>query len=166
MTGILAVGLIAAAAVPAYAIEDQTGEMKVSFKKAASYELNIPATFLLNEVTDSSKAIGVRSINLPTDKKLQIKVSSGIENGKVTLEDESDATNTCSSTVSLEKGGTGIDANAVVAEFEGMSRTATYGGTLYFTKLENVQAGSYSATIVFTASVVDKNATATETPTP
>lgn len=156
LAGILAVGLTASAVVPAYATDEKTGEMVVSFNKGASYELNIPATLMLTDITGASKAIGVRSINLPTDKKLQIRVSGGIQGGKVTLKDTNDETNTCSSIVSLESGGTGIADNAVVAEFEGMSTTPTNGGKLYFSKLENVQAGFYSATIVFTGSVKGK----------
>lgn len=163
LAGILAVGMIAAAAVPAYATdEEKTEQMTVSFEKKSSYLLNIPAQLELSDITGKAKAIGVNSINLPTNKKLQIKVSSGIKDGKVTLTDENDAANTCSSTVSLASGGTGIADNAVVAEFADMSTEATSGGKLYFSRLENVQAGTYKGTITFVASIVGK--TVTETP--
>ena len=67
LAGILAVGLTASAVVPAYAVADQTGEMIVSFNKQPSYQLSIPSSLKLTETTGASKAIGVSSINLPTD---------------------------------------------------------------------------------------------------
>lgn len=161
LAGVLAVGLIASAAVPAYAAEEENPnqkEMEVGYTEGSTFTLNIPATLVaLKEGEEVSEKVGLTSINVGTTEKVQIKVTKGISGGKVTLVDEKDPANTCKSLVALTSGAeTGIGDNEVVAEFEGTSTNPTKGGTLYFSQLGDVPAGTYRGTIEFTASLVNK----------
>ena len=153
MAGLFAAALLAGTALPAYA---DSRNMTVNYTEASTYTLSIPTTVSLLETATVSRIIGVSAVNVATTEQVQIKVSSGISDGKVTLTDTKDAANTISSTVSLTTGGEGIADDAVVAAFEGNSTTAVSGGTLYFSALGDVYAGSYEGTIVFEASIVTK----------
>ncbi|MCD7981403.1 MAG: hypothetical protein LUF32_03665 [Clostridiales bacterium] len=153
MAGLFAAALLAGTALPAYA---ETSDMTAYYYEASTYTLSIPATVNLTETATVSRIIGVSAVNVATTEQVQIKVASGISDGKVTLTDTRDAANTIESTVSLTNGGNGIADNAVVAAFEGTSTTAVSGGTLYFSALGDVYAGSYEGTIVFEASIVTK----------
>ncbi|MCD8104144.1 MAG: hypothetical protein LUF35_03860 [Lachnospiraceae bacterium] len=153
MAGLFAAALLAGTALPAYA---EYRDMTVSYIEASTYTLSIPATVNLSETEEVSAVIGVSDVNIATTEQVQIKISSGVSSGKVTLTDTKDAANTISSTVSLTTGGEGIADDAVVAAFEGASTTPVSGGTLYFSALGDVYAGSYEGTIVFEASIVTK----------
>lgn len=153
MAGLFAAALLAGTAFPAYA---ETRDITVTYNEASTYTLSIPATVNLSETEEVSETIGVSAVNVATTEQVQIKVSSGVSAGKVTLTDTRDAANTISSTVSLTSGGDGIADNTVVAAFEGASTTPVSGGTLYFSALGDVYAGSYEGTIVFEASIVTK----------
>lgn len=155
--GILA-ALVAAGAVTAYAAESQTGSMSVKFTKEApdsTFTLSIPTTVELSETAEVTEKVGLSAISVADTEKVQIKVASGITDGKVTLNDSAAGTSV-SSTVSLD-GTTAIGANEVVAEFEGTSTTPTIGGTLHFSAVgTDVDAGTYTGTITFEASIVKK----------
>lgn len=155
--GILA-ALVAAGAVTAYAAESQTGSMSVKFTKEApdsTFTLSIPTTVELSETAEVTEKVGLSAISVADTEKVQIKVASGITDGKVTLNDSAAGTSV-SSTVSLD-GTTAIGANEVVAEFEGTSTTPTIGGTLHFSAVgTDVDAGTYTGTITFEASIVNK----------
>lgn len=154
--GILA-ALVAAGAVTAYAAEPQSGKTTVQYTKVydSTFTLNIPATVTLSETEEVTETTGLSAIKVANDEKVQIKVASGITDGKVTLNDSAAGTSV-SSTVSLD-GTTAIGANEVVAEFEGTSTTPTIGGTLHFSAVgTDVDAGTYTGTITFEASIVKK----------
>lgn len=155
--GILA-ALVAAGAVTAYAAESQTGSMSVNFTKEApdsTFTLTIPGSVELSETAEVTEKVGLSAISVADTEKVQIKVANGITDGKVTLNGSAAGTSV-SSTVSLD-GTTAIGANEVVAEFEGTSTTPTIGGTLHFSAVgTDVDAGTYTGTITFEASIVKK----------
>ncbi|MCD7957108.1 MAG: hypothetical protein LUG93_15435 [Lachnospiraceae bacterium] len=153
MAGLFAAALLAGTALPVHA---EYRDMTVNYTEASTYTLSIPATVNLSETEEVTQTIGVSAVNVATTEQVQIKISSGISDGRVTLTDTKDATNTISSTVSLTTGGEGIADDAVVAAFEGNSTTAVSGGALYFSALGDVYAGSYEGTITFEASIVTK----------
>ncbi|MDO4337978.1 MAG: hypothetical protein Q4C91_07800 [Eubacteriales bacterium] len=153
--GIIAAGMVMAAALPA-AAENKT--MTVKYTEASTYTLEIPSSVILEEDKAVKAEIKLSAINVGAKEKVQVKVNSGISGGKVTLTDAKDATNTVSSVVSLTADAVaGIEDNAVVAEFEGPGTTATKDGALYFSQLGDIPAGTYSGTIVFEAEIVAKN---------
>ncbi len=162
VAGIMSAMLVAGMVMPVSAAEGdtptQTKEFSVEYEEPSTFILSIPASVTLKEDAEVSENIGLSDINVSTSEKVQIKVTSGISGGNVTLTDAADDTNTCTAKVSLMSGREGIDDNAVVAEFEGTSTTATTGGTLYFSQLGNVPAGTYRGQINFEASIVSKDA--------
>ena len=155
LAGVLAAGMIAGGAMTAFAADTKTDSMTVQYTKTADsdFVLSIPKTVNLSEETYTPAEIKLSSINVTGTEKVQVSVTGGVENGLVTL---TGTAGSVTSTVSLQPDGTGISANEVVAEFEGTGLTASKNGTLYFSKLENVQPGSYSGTITFTAGIVNK----------
>lgn len=134
----------------------QTDSMSVEYEESSTFILSIPASVTLKEDAEVSENIGLSDINVSTSEKVQIKVASGISGGNVTLTDVDDSNNKHNARVSLSSNGAGIADNAVVAEFEGSSTSATDGGTLYFSALGNVPAGTYNGTITFQASIEEK----------
>lgn len=162
MAGVMAVGMLSAGMVTAYAAEPQTGFMAVQYTKLhdSSFTLSIPSTVVLNETKEVQVTVGVTAIAVTDSEKVQIRVTKGIENGTVTLKGKEDESQTISSKVSLTAGntGNGIAADGVVAEFADGTTTATTGGTLYFAPVgENAKVGTYEGTITFSASIVAKN---------
>lgn len=160
MATAMAVGMLAASTLTAYAA-DQSGSMKVQYTKVrnSSFVLSIPESVTLQVSSEVNKQVGVSSINVEPDEKVQIKVSDGIENGKVILTDSGNTSKTVSSKVSLTSNntGNGINIDDVVAEFEGNSTIATREGTLYFSSVgAGIAAGEYSGVITFEASIVMK----------
>ncbi len=157
IAAILVAGIIAGGAMTAYAEE---GSTNVTFRKDAStstFTLNIPTTVVLKETEVVGASVGLHAINVTSAEKVQIKVKSGITNGEVTLTDTSDSSKNVTSTVSLTNGGAGIADDAVVAEFEGKSIVPTVGGSLYFSPVgADADAGLYTGTITFEASIVNK----------
>lgn len=158
LAGVLAAGMIAGGALTAYAANSQTGSMSVTFTKEApesTFTLSIPSTVTLSETEEVTEKVGLSAISVADNEKVQIKVASGITDGKVTLNDSTAGTSV-SSTVSVN-GQDAIGNNAVVAEFEGTSTTATIGGTLHFSAVgTDAKVGNYTGTITFEASIVNK----------
>lgn len=153
----MAAVMMGSMAVPVLATGTTSNDtLKVGYTEPSTFTLNIPASVTLKETEEVSQSIGLSAINVATTEKVQIKVSSGISGGKVTLKDVEDPQNTHTSTVSLTSGGTEIADDAVVAAFEGTSTAATTGGTLFFSALGDIPAGTYSGTIMFEAGIVAK----------
>lgn len=134
--------------------EALTGNVNVKYEEPSTFTLTIPADLTLSQDTGAQREIGLSAINVSTTEKVQIKITNGISEGKVTLTDVDDSKNTCASTVSLSENGEGIANDAVIAEFKGTSTTAALGGTLHFSALGDVPAGTYSGQITFQASIV------------
>ncbi|MDO4274114.1 MAG: hypothetical protein Q4D16_10615 [Eubacteriales bacterium] len=161
MAGAVAVGMLSAGTMTAYAAEPQTGSTTVQYTKSqeSSFVLSIPQSVTLSDTEEVSKTVGVTAISVADSEKVQIKVTEGITNGAVTLTDKA-ISKEVSSKVSLTKNNTGegIKSDDVVAEFEGTSTTATTGGTLYFAPVgEDAEVGTYEGTITFSASIAAKN---------
>lgn len=161
IAGVMAMGLLAGGALTAYAAEN-TGSMTVQYTKedvsTSTFTLNIPKSVTLSETAEVSENVGLSAIDVKDTEKVEIKVASGITNGKVELTEASDANNAIHSTVSLTSGGAGIADNAVVAAFSNNTITPDADtGTLYFSAIEeNVNPGTYSGIITFTASIENK----------
>ena len=155
-TGMLCMMMAVSMAVPVSAADTtpQNNQVDVKYEEASTFTLTIPADVTLSETEGAKGSVGLSAMNIETTEKVQIKVTEGIANGEVTLTDVKDSTNTCSSKVSLTKGGTGIASDAVIAEFTMDSSSLT--APLYFSALGDVPAGTYSGQIVYQASIVSK----------
>ncbi len=134
---------------------NKSGTTNVTYIEENKYIVTIPSSVELKTSGETTASITASKMNIEPGKKLQVSVSSGISDGKVTLTRTGTDDNT-TSTVSLTSGGAEIDDNAVVATFTGQSTNVT-GGTLYFSKLsDNLNAGKWSGQIIFQIQVVDK----------
>lgn len=154
IAGMMAAVLAAGMVMPVSAADTtpQENSVKVGYEEASTFTLTIPAAVTLSETEGATGSVGLSAMNIETTEKVQIKVTEGITDGKVTLTDVKDSANTCSSTVSLTEGGTGIASDAVIAEFTMDSALLT--APLYFSALGEVPAGTYSGQIVYQASIV------------
>lgn len=156
LAGVLAAGMIAGGAAGVYASEaNDTMTVQYTKQDTSSFVLSIPKTVTLSETNITEAPIAMSEVALLDGRKVEVKVKSGVTGGAVTLTD-AESTESIQSTVSLEENGAALADNEVVAEFEGSSTDATQGGTLYFSKLENVQPGNYTGQIVFEAAIVNK----------
>lgn len=158
LAGILAAGLITSAAAPVYAeadAEPKTQPLTVKYEKTSHFEFSIPSEIELDEKGSKSMSVLVSQLSLGTKEKVQVKIIDGIENGKVTLKDTKDETNTCVSTVTVSSpSGKTIGADGIVADFDKSTNKI-----LYFSKLKKepsgtIPAGSYTGTVTFEASIV------------
>lgn len=152
LTAVLAAGMVLP--VSAADTETKTHNIPVQYEEASTFTLTIPAAVTLSETEGAESSVGLSDMNIETTEKVQIKVTGGITDGKVTLTDVKDPDNTCSSTVSLREGGAGIASDAVIAEFTMGSTSLT--APLYFSALGNVPAGTYSGQITYEASIVSQ----------
>lgn len=152
----LTLAVTAATAVPMWADNPNNYQTNVTYTVEDSYTLSIPETVTLSKNGTMSMPISVTAVNIAAGKELQVKVDSGITNGSLILDDGSG--NTVSLQVSLFKGGDRISNETVVAKFQGQNLTPMNGtGTLYFSETDNVNAGSYTGVIAFTAVVATTN---------
>lgn len=162
MKGIMGLAIAAAMLTPVHAEADagtQETPLTITYDKSTEYQLTIPSELEVDNVNEVSRAIGVESVNTRPDEKVQVKIKTGVSDaGKVTLTRTGGTPAvTTETTVSLTSKGTGISANAVIAEFQDQSNTAVTGGTLYFSPIpEDAQAGEYTGKIVFEAAVVKR----------
>lgn len=157
--------ITAAAFLPVYAADSPN--MEVKYTQETTYILSIPSDIDLS-ANSVSKAenIGLSAINAAPDKKVQVKIKSGISNSEVELSRTGETSTKVVSKVT-DKENKSISDNFIVAEFEGTSDTpkpiVTGTGILNFSKIEDaidanadVKAGEYTGTIVFEGAVVDK----------
>ena len=129
-------------------------ETSVTYTEPNKYTIKIPSSVELKTSDETSASITATSMNIESGKKLQVSVSSGISEGKVTLT-RTGATDNTTSTVSLTSEGAGISNNTVVATFAGQSTDVITGGTLYFSALsDNLNAGEWNGQITFQIEVV------------
>ena len=148
-------------AMPVGAEPAASGETQVMYNEGNNWNITIPATVDLYTDKGTSCSITASLINIEPRHRLEISVSGGISDGRVTLlHEDGTEEDAITSLVSLTEGAeTGIEENEVVAEFRGSefegAITPSKGGTLYFSALEgdNIRAGEYSGTITFTMSV-------------
>lgn len=158
----MAAGMMGSMAVPVMAAEvtpsSNIGTMTVGYTEPSTYTLSIPESVTLKEDAVVSESVGLSNVNVGTKQEVQIKVTEGVTEGNVKLTDVKDSSNIKTSKVSLDSDGKGIAVGDVVATFDGASATnpiAKTGGTLYFSKLGDIPAGTYTGTITFEASIVD-----------
>lgn len=160
----LGLGMVVTMMSPIHAEEPSEGEetrvTTLTYTRNSNYILSIPQTIAISGVEEVSQKVGVSQVNTNATEKVQIKVKDGVgAEGKITLNRQgAGAGVTTEITASLESGGNGISADAVVAEFWDQDHeTPKKGGTLYFSKIpESAQAGDYEGTITFVASVVER----------
>lgn len=161
MTGIASIAFAWTFAIPIHA-ED----MSVSYAKETTYTLTIPNKITLSSTsatnTSDSGKIGVKEVNTTPDQKVQIKIQSGITDGKIELTRTEDAATKVSSDIT-DKDNQIVTNNTVIAEFQGTSINPIIEGTGVFnfsaitdTKGDIVKAGNYTGTLVFEASVVKR----------
>lgn len=156
IAGMMSAALIAGMALPVYASQTDTKSLYVKYEEPSTFTMSIPQDVTLSKESGTTGTIELSAINVAANKKVEIRVTEGITDGKVTLTDENDTNNTCSATVSLEEGGTGVDPNAPIAEFTNAS-PEPLTVTLYFSALGNdITAGTYKGTITYQGSIVNK----------
>lgn len=158
------VGAAMLTALPVCAVENEEKDMPVEYSQDTTYTLSIPQSITLS-ATDAKQAtsIGVSAVNTTPTEKVQVTIKSGITNHQVELEREKDTATKVVSTVT-DYQGSEVSNETVVAEFQDMSTTPVAGAdtnVLNFSAVKDsengtVKAGSYSGTIVFEASVVDR----------
>lgn len=132
--------------------------MTVNYTQGNVYIINIPQNVALQQQTETTAQITGKSMNIEPNKAAQVRVSSGITDGAVSLTlTDGGAEDKVTSTVSLTSGGEGITSDTVVAEFSGQSLDpATGTGTLYFAGLPaDMKAGSWTGQLTFQVSLVD-----------
>lgn len=162
--GVMITMLMAATVFPAYAADN----MEVQYSQNTTYMLSIPASITLS-ANDPVKAenIGLSKVNAAPDKKVQVKIKSGITNSKVELARKDDTETKVVSTVT-DKDGSPVSDGFVVAEFAGTSDDpapiVSGTGVLNFSRIEDnagsaaaIKAGSYTGTIVFEGAIVSPN---------
>lgn len=163
MSALLAVGM----AVPVGATSsDPNDSLDVEYTLNSSYTLSIPETVTLT-ADGGSATVGVDAVNTTPTEKVQVKISSGInESNQVTLTRSNDSRNTTVVSEVTDSNGNKLSDGSVVAEFQDTETKAidgAYGdGTLNFGEIadsngETVKAGSYTGTIVFEASIVERD---------
>lgn len=157
--GIVVASMVIVNAVPIMAEKTDDPTMTVSYQRDATYTLTIPTNVKLDQEKEVSQEIKLDAMDIGIKQFVEIKVKSGIIDGKVTLRDKNgDPDNIKTSIVALSKDAeSGIATDAVVAKFTqkvGKDKAAE-GGTLYFGKLGTIAAGTYEGTITFTAKIVD-----------
>lgn len=168
LVGMMSALLVAGMAVPVGATgSDPNDSLDVKYSLNSSYTLNIPATVTL-AADGGSTSVGVSAVNTAPTEKVQIKISSGInESNQVTLTRDGDNTTKVVSEVT-DSQKKKLSNGSIVAEFQDMDTTAITGaygdGTLNFGAIADssggtVKAGSYTGTIVFEAGIVARNAT-------
>lgn len=160
--GVLSVMMAGAMTLPVFAADDA---LTVQYSQQTTYTLSIPATITLSSSASAQvQDIGVSAVNTAPDKKVQVKISSGItSNNQVELGREGDANTKVVSDVT-DKDSQPVSNGFVVAEFQDMSTTPITAGTgvLNFSEIKDsaggtVKAGSYQGTIVFEASVTERS---------
>lgn len=164
--GITAAMMLGAMALTAGASDVGTDpQMEVVYEQPTTYTLSIPSDVTLTE-NGGDTEVGVTDVNTKPDEKVQIKVKTGADGGKVTLTREGDGQTTVVSEVTDSNGQT-VSNGTVVAEFQDMDTTAiTVGaagdGTLSFGVIKDgagttVKAGKYTGTLVFEGAVVPRS---------
>lgn len=149
--GFLLAGMLA---LPAHAADERS--TTVTYTEGNRYMIEIPANVLLSTEKETETSITASEINISPTEQVEVGVKDGVSSGTVELK-RAGSTETAASTVSLTKGGSGIQDGEAVAVFKGQATTAAEGGTLYFSPLPgDLKAGTWTGTIVFDISTVTK----------
>lgn len=165
--GMVSVMLAGVMVMPVLA-EEKLADLQVVYGENSSYTLHIPETINLPSIGGYAEInIGASKVNLAPDKKMQIKIKSGItENGKVELSRKGDTSTKIISDVSLSTGAT-VHVGDVLVEFIGIDSTPYTG--VRFSKandssdpLAEIKAGEYTGTVVFEGTLVDSASKALE----
>lgn len=149
--GLMSIAILGAITAPVYA---ETTTM--NYSQSSSYTLSIPATVTLSTTQVATLQIGASAVNTTPTQKVQVKCTAGIDaNGDATLTRTGGGTTKVR--ISKTSGGTGISTSTVLAEFQDQSTTAlSGGGTIYFSAVGSVNAGTYSGTVTFTGSLATR----------
>lgn len=145
IAGMLTAVLIAGMGMPVNA-----EEVAVTYREPNAYKLSIPASVTLTDQGGSTQ-VGVEGVNIEPNKKIDFKISAGVDgNGEIELSRENDTSTKALTTVSTTSGGTGIAKDSVFTSF-----TEDDMQDLYFTAPvakygSEIKAGSYTGTITFT----------------
>ena len=145
IAGMLTAVLMAGVVMPVNA-----EEVTVTYREPNAYTLSIPASVTLTKDGGSSN-VGVIDVNIEPDKKIEFKITAGVDDsGVIELSRENDTSTKALTTVSTTSGGTGIAKDSVFTSF-----TEDDMQDLYFTAPvakygSEIKAGSYTGTITFT----------------
>ncbi len=129
----------------------QTGETELSYEQASTYTLSIPTNISLSDSADQELEIKLSAANIRPDQKVEVKCSDGIDaSSLVTL------TRTGGGEIKVKvttDGTSGVTSSQVLASFVNHETTASTGGKIQFAKIENVDSGSYTGKVTFTAAL-------------
>ena len=126
-----------------------TDTVTVTFTQTESYTWEVPASITAGAAAPTEDNVKASNVYIPYGKTLTISITSGLNDGKITLADTASgaSSNTVQATVTFE----GVSVNA--------GTTAGGGAKLSVAEPESVtKAGTYSGTLTFTAAVVDQTA--------
>lgn len=166
VAGIMSAMLVAGMVMPVSAA-DPNNELDVQYSLGSTYTLSIPIDVTVLDANGGSAKVGVSAVNTTPTEKVQVTITSGINNSnQIELERENNTDTKVVSAVTDSKG-TALSNGSVVAEFQDMSTTAITGGnygdgTINFGPLadsqgdDTIKAGTYNGTIVFGASIEDR----------
>ena len=165
VAGIMSAMLVAGMVMPVSAA-DPNNELDVQYSLGSTYTLSIPIDVTVLDANGGSAKVGVSAVNTTPTEKVQVTITSGINNSnQIELERENNTDTKVVSAVTDSKG-TALSNGSVVAEFQDMSTTAITGGnygdgTINFGSLadsqgKDIKAGTYNGTIVFGASIVNR----------
>lgn len=149
-------GLMSLLVVGAMTAPVQAETTTMNYSQTSTYTLSIPSTVTLSATQAQSLQIGASAVNTTPTQKVQVKCTAGIDaSGDATLTRTGGGT--AKVRISKTSGGTGITTSTVFAEFQDQSTTAlSGGGTIYFSAVGNVNAGTYSGTVTFTGSLTTR----------
>lgn len=158
ITGMVSAALIMGMVLPVYADNTAGGSMDVSYKEPNVYVISIPSEVILKQGEETQSEIKGTKINIEPDKEVQVKVTYGIEEGKVSLRlEKGGELDKVTATVSLTSRGGGIDKSTVVARFKERNSNSEEGtGILYFAGLpKDMRAGTWTGKLTFEVSLAD-----------
>lgn len=157
--------MTAGIALPVNAAENK--ELDVQYSLGSTYTLSIPIDVTVLDANGGSAKVGVSAVNTTPTEKVQVTITSGINNNnQIELARENNTDTKVVSAVT-DSNGNALSNGSVVAEFQDMSIKAiedgTAGdGTINFGSLadsqgdDTIKAGTYNGTIVFGASIVNR----------
>lgn len=156
VTAVVSFALVGAVMLSSVHAENEPSKTTtLSYDQSSKYTLTIPNALPLNgtQTTEFNLTVGT-DINLTPTQELVIRCSSSSidSSGNVTMT-RTIGGETKKVKVSTTKTGGGIDTSTKLAVFKNQTSDPSSGGTIYFAPVDNVKSGTYTGSIIFTASL-------------
>lgn len=138
-------------------VKENTDSAEILYEEESTWVVKIPAA-TLSATGETEQTVAAETVDLRPEQKLQVKIK-GIADGVVRLTRSDGKAETTSIVSTKPDGAAPIDGETVIAEFESQSTDFVNGttGKLYFSAVaENTKAGTYTGTIIYEISAVEK----------